>query len=29
MTDDYFIDLYRKLYPDDPANGQVVYKDYF
>ena len=29
MTDDYFIDLYRKLYPDDPANGQVVYRDYF
>ena len=29
MTDDYFIDLYRKLYPDDPINGQVIYKDYF
>lgn len=29
MTDDYFIDLFRYLYPEDPLNGQVHYRNYF
>ena len=27
MTDDYFIDLYHRLFPDSPY--QIVYRDYF
>ena len=29
MTDDYFVDLYAFLFPDDPLNGEVRYKNYF
>lgn len=29
MTDDYFIDLYAYLFPDDPLNGEVRYRSYF
>lgn len=29
MTDDYFIDLYRHLFPGDPLNDAVVYEPYF
>lgn len=29
MTDDYFIDLYRYLFPDDPKSKQQVYHPYF
>lgn len=29
MTDDYFIELYRHLFPDDPLNGEVRYHPYF
>lgn len=29
MTDDYFIDLFRYLYPDHPLNDQIVYHEYF
>ena len=29
MTDDYFIDLHRHLFPDDKLNDQVSYQDYF
>ncbi|MGI6032345.1 MAG: deoxyguanosinetriphosphate triphosphohydrolase family protein [Coriobacteriales bacterium] len=29
MTDDYFIELFAHLFPDDPLNEKVVYKGYF
>ena len=29
MTDDYFVELYRFLYPDDPVNKLVRYEPYF
>lgn len=29
MTDDYFIDLFRRLFPDDSLNDQVNYVSYF
>lgn len=29
MTDDYFIDLYRYMFPSDPLNDQVEYRNYF
>ena len=29
MTDDYFIDLYAYLFPDDPFNQKVRYIPYF
>lgn len=29
MTDDYFVDLFKHLYPDDPLNDEVVYRNYF
>lgn len=29
MTDDYFIDLYAYLFPNDPLNEQVDYRNYF
>ena len=29
MTDDYFIDLYAFLFPNDPLNEEVHYKNYF
>ena len=29
MTDDYFIELYRHLFPNDPLNDSITYKQYF
>ena len=29
MTDDYFIDLFAKLFPDDPLNDEIKYVSYF
>ena len=29
MTDDYFVELYKTLFPDDPLNKQVGYVPYF
>jgi len=29
MTDDYFIDLHRHMFPDDKLNDQVSYQNYF
>ena len=29
MTDDYFVELFRHLYPDDPLNDEIVYRPYF
>lgn len=29
MTDDYFIDLYRYLFPDDPKAQKEIYRPYF
>ena len=29
MTDDYFVDLFAHLFPDDPLNGQIAYRGYF
>ncbi len=29
MTDDYFIDLFKHLYPNDPLNEEVHYRNYF
>lgn len=29
MTDDYFIELYKAMFPDDVLNAQVEYVDYF
>lgn len=29
MTDDYFIDLFKHLYPNDPLNDEVRYQGYF
>lgn len=29
MTDDYFIDLFANLFPDNPLNNELVYREYF
>ena len=29
MTDDYFIDVFRFLFPDDPLNSKIKYIEYF
>lgn len=29
MTDDYFIDIHKKLFPDDPLNDEIHYITYF
>lgn len=29
MTDDYFIDLFKKLFPSDPLNNEIQYVSYF
>lgn len=29
MTDDYFIDVFRHLFPDDPLNDAIEYVEYF
>jgi len=29
MTDDYFIDLFAQLFPNDPLNREIKYISYF
>lgn len=29
MTDDYFVDLFAYLFPDNPLNGRIKYHEYF
>ncbi len=29
MTDDYFVDLYRYMFPGDPLNDRIAYEPYF
>jgi dGTPase len=29
MTDDYFVDLFKTLFPDDPLNNEISYVPYF
>jgi dGTP triphosphohydrolase len=29
MTDDYFIDLFKKMFPNNPLNQEIKYKEYF
>lgn len=29
MTDDYFVDVFAKLFPDNPLNEEIKYVEYF